>query len=257
MQCWICAPENYYDDGMQNYINAECADPDKQWIYKLINQSEGRHTDSPEDILLNEKEWFMCHNFSGSANASNGTNATNGTNGSAAAGACNEIIDTPSPGIDSHAAPHPELRNALPELDAQSHDTRTRYLVIFKNLDLKTLRDLRGHHVEMLLEMQEIVRNYLLKHHGARQRFYNIFFHYLPSVFQLHAHVSPRRVTSNNIRRQPVNVVVRNLRANTLHYKTCLLYTTPHFAARRQLSSDERSGPREPRSAREHSNKKK
>ena len=101
-----------------------------------------------------------------------------------------------------------------------------RYLVVFKDPRLKTVRDLRGDDVDMLMRMNESVQQFLRQMHPLVAKKYKIFFHYLPSVFQLHAHVSTKRLAFNMNRRQPLACVVRNLRHNSDYYKHALILTS-------------------------------
>ena len=65
--------------------------------------------------------------------------------------------------------------------------TDTRYLVIFKDTSLKTIRDLTGDHVELLTEVQATISQFLKQRHPDTHSQFKTFFHYTPSVFQLHA----------------------------------------------------------------------
>jgi len=104
----------------------------------------------------------------------------------------------------------------------------TRYLVVFHELALKTIRDLRGQHVPMLLEMLASVRAEMLVRHpewaGCQ-----VYFHYYPSVYQLHAHVCEDSVLSSarkaSCRCHEVGHVVRNLRTDSLWYTKALILT--------------------------------
>lgn len=211
--CGICAPEDYYHRITQNRIAQECADPQQQWIYKLIDLSEGRFSDLQEEILINDKDWFMCYNVNGV----NGSQATSHKK--------NDSCDEKEQRIEHKAHKDTTVQNDQTFSTPETAETRTRYLVIFKDTSLKTLRDLTSEHVPILIDMQATIRRFLSWNYGVRQKHYNIFFHYMPSVFQLHAHVSPRRMNSNSVRRQPVSVVTRNLLADSLHYQKCLMYT--------------------------------
>lgn len=101
-----------------------------------------------------------------------------------------------------------------------------RYLVVFKDPELQTLRDLRQKHVGMLMSMRESVRSFLKKQHPVIWNRYRIFFHYLPSVFQLHAHISTKSMSFNINRRQPLNTVIRNLCQDSDYYKKAIILTS-------------------------------
>lgn len=97
-----------------------------------------------------------------------------------------------------------------------------RYLVVFKDLKLKTVRDLRAEHVRMLCDVQEQVSEWIYHKHKTR---YCMYFHYMPSVFQLHLHVNFTISPPNVCRAHTLQSVLRNLRLDTFYYKEALLLT--------------------------------
>ena len=103
------------------------------------------------------------------------------------------------------------------------HGTDVRYLVIFKDKSLKTIRDLRKNHIPMLLTMYKQVKEWLKKH--ASNDDWEFYFHYMPSVFQLHLHVNTNRAMRNPDRIQPFNVVLKNVQQNENYYSEALILT--------------------------------
>ena len=102
--------------------------------------------------------------------------------------------------------------------------TDERYLVLFKDLKLRTIRDLRREHIPMLRRVQSSTMQFLemnLKASHASQ--YRIFFHYTPSVFQLHAHVSVANAHTQSTRVHPLNVVMRHLSKKSTYYRDALI----------------------------------
>ena len=106
------------------------------------------------------------------------------------------------------------------------HGLDDRYLVVFKDENLKTIRDLQQKHVPMLTRMKETVKNFLQEKHPVIFDRYRFFFHYMPSVFQLHAHVSTKSMSFNINRRQPLDTVVRNLMQDTEYYQKAIILTS-------------------------------
>ena len=104
----------------------------------------------------------------------------------------------------------------------------TRYLVVFRDLALKTIRDLREKDVPMLREVLASVRSQVRQKHPAWVGCL-IYFHYYPSVYQLHAHVCEdtgcpaARMAS--CRCHDVGHVVRNLRTDPEWYAKALILT--------------------------------
>lgn len=101
--------------------------------------------------------------------------------------------------------------------------TDERFLVVFKDLALQTIRDLRGEHVGLLRRVQRSVCRFLSQAQPQLAGEYRIFFHYTPSVFQLHAHVSMMHAYTQRTRVHPLSVVVQNLEAESTHYRDALI----------------------------------
>lgn len=102
----------------------------------------------------------------------------------------------------------------------------TRYLVVFKDHSLKTIRNLDGSHLKMLWEIKRGVEDFLKARHENSWKDYNIYFHYMPSVFQLHAHVSNSSTPSHVVRRHNINHVIRFIQSKPDHFKHALILTT-------------------------------
>ena len=75
----------------------------------------------------------------------------------------------------------------------------------------------------MLFEMERDVKLWLNKH--ASEENWEFYFHYMPSVFQLHLHVNTIRAMRNPDRIQPLHVVIQHLKKNSEHYKDALILT--------------------------------
>jgi len=97
----------------------------------------------------------------------------------------------------------------------------SRYLVIFKDLELQTLRDLRQQHLPMLRKMRRRVRGFLAARHANHADF-RLYFHYLPSVFQLHMHVCCAAPVDVD-RRHYLPGVMRNIEAVDTWYRDALM----------------------------------
>jgi hypothetical protein len=65
-----------------------------------------------------------------------------------------------------------------------------RFLVVFKDLALHTIRELDHTHVPMLLDLQRQCRGFLQTRFGDESQAWRLYFNYMPSVLQLHLHVS-------------------------------------------------------------------
>lgn len=105
----------------------------------------------------------------------------------------------------------------------QHHGNDIRYLVIFKDTNLVTIRNLNQKHVALLQEIYSCVRAWLLTKH--KQEFH-MFFHYMPSVFQLHLHVTSKTQYINVNRAHSLMEVVARLKKNSNHYAKALILTS-------------------------------
>jgi hypothetical protein len=98
----------------------------------------------------------------------------------------------------------------------------SRYLVIFNDTKLRTIRDLRACHLRLLAEVKAKVSAWLSHRHAER---FHMFFHYMPSVFQLHLHVSSAVQFINSSRAHFLLRVIRNLQQNSEYYAQALILT--------------------------------
>ncbi len=99
--------------------------------------------------------------------------------------------------------------------------SEARYLVVFKDTCLHSIRNLHGRHLELLDEVEAAVCAFLRKRHANHRKF-QCYFHYMPSVFQLHMHVCLPR-TSDAGRVHPLGLVRRNLGARHNWYRDALI----------------------------------
>ena len=97
-----------------------------------------------------------------------------------------------------------------------------RYLVVFRNKDLYSIRDLRARHVGMLQALLAFLRQWLPAQEPQLHSRYHTYFHYMPSVFQLHMHVSMRKAP-DSLRAQDAHHVIRNLLRTDTWYKDALI----------------------------------
>lgn len=105
-----------------------------------------------------------------------------------------------------------------------------RYLVIFKDTTLRTIRDLRQKHLPMLRRARQGVLSFL-RSQKLKEDDFKMYFHYLPSVFQLHLHVCSA-ASNDSIRTQHLACVVRNIEECDTWYRDALILFAPPRAAR-------------------------
>jgi diadenosine tetraphosphate (Ap4A) HIT family hydrolase len=122
----------------------------------------------------------------------------------------------------------------------QHQGSDPRYLVIFKDTNLKTIRDLRQSHLQLLAEINAEVRAWL----DSRQaKGFKMFFHYMPSVFQLHLHVTAKTQYINMSRAHFLPLVMKNLQRSSEHYAQALIMTSACRTIRRAETHETVQGP--------------
>lgn len=102
------------------------------------------------------------------------------------------------------------------------HGHDIRYLVVFKDVSLRTIRDLRQQHLKLLEDVFVTVSKWLTLR--SSQKHY-MYFNYMPSVFQLHLHVNCNVLHINKERAHFIHIVCAHLRRDSEHYTKALILT--------------------------------
>ena len=117
-------------------------------------------------------------------------------------------------------------------VQGNSHASQeVRYLVVFKDKELHTIRDLRQRHLAMLREMWLKVSRFVRVRHAHGHAAFRYYFHYMPSVFQLHLHVCCNGTADMN-RTHPLSCVMRNIETRDTWYRDALILFSPARATR-------------------------
>lgn len=95
-----------------------------------------------------------------------------------------------------------------------------RYLVVFRDKSLFTIRNLDQTHLGMLKEVKRKCSEFIAKAHQSND--WKMFFHYSPSVIQLHMHIT-RTTAFSSLRLQPLNCIIRNLALSSTYYRDALI----------------------------------
>lgn len=95
-------------------------------------------------------------------------------------------------------------------------------LCIFKDINLRTIRDLDSSHIELLEKVKTIGTNIINMEYSIDIDEINIYFHYEPSTYQLHLHftnVSNRNFRNSVESSHHIDSVLFNLSINSDYYK--------------------------------------
>jgi len=101
-------------------------------------------------------------------------------------------------------------------------DSDARFLVVFKDVRLHSMRDLRQEHVSLLLDVNRKVAAFLRRRFPKDHPKFKFFFHYLPSVFQLHMHVCQQH-TGDALRIHSMQSVIHRLNTDSLWFQKALI----------------------------------
>lgn len=115
----------------------------------------------------------------------------------------------------------------IPDIDANTEHTAN-WLAVFKDRSLRSLRDLQGRHVPMLRTARDLCVARIVEHTGLPREQVMCYFHYLPSVFQLHMHVCApygHYTTPDIFKIHPVDNVISNLQIDGSFYRKATITT--------------------------------
>jgi m7GpppX diphosphatase len=101
-------------------------------------------------------------------------------------------------------------------------ESDVRFLVVFKDLRLHSIRDLRHEHIPMLRDVNRQVAAFLRARSPKDVRSFKFFFHYMPSVFQLHMHVCLQH-TGDTLRIHSLQSVLHRLDFDDLWFRRALI----------------------------------
>jgi hypothetical protein len=143
-----------------------------------------------------------------------------------------------------------------PDIEQNTANTAN-WLAVFKDRSLHSIRDLHGAHIPMLERARDECVAAMASRTGFRRHEIMCYFHYLPSVFQLHLHVcAPYGLytTQDAYKVHPIDNVISNLRIDPDFYARATITTvvvgrgdlpavyTAHGRRRRGVTRLERDG---------------
>jgi hypothetical protein len=100
------------------------------------------------------------------------------------------------------------------------------WLAVATDTTLRTLRDLRGHHVPMLISLYTQTCQKIHEETGISHDQIMAYVHYPPSVYQLHIHfkhpIGPH-ISHDSFRIHPLTTVINNLKIDSDYYAKSIL----------------------------------
>jgi m7GpppX diphosphatase len=102
-----------------------------------------------------------------------------------------------------------------------------RLLAFFTNKKLKSIRDLTGSNIKLLEKVKNKACEIIKNKYKLDEEHLKIFFHYRPSVWQLHLHflnLEYKTKSSSIEKSHEVHTVIENLKIDTNYYKKVGIY---------------------------------
>lgn len=108
------------------------------------------------------------------------------------------------------------------DLPRSCDDENGKLLIIYKDQNLRTIRDLRQQHISVLQESMSTALKFACLSNNKIS--WTVYFNYFPSNYQLHAHVVQ---CSDNVhlRSHKLKNVIQNLMRDDSYYVKALLFT--------------------------------
>lgn len=189
-------PEMHASDPMQSYISREVSRPCKQWIHDVL--SSRREADR---VILRTPDYVLL------------------------------------PDVDTLPKRRPPPTDALVVWGEKRFLTERRWrprrpassfhwLAVATDTGLRTLRDLRGHHIPMLTRLYHQACQRIKADTGVDPEQVMAYIHYPPSVYQLHVHFKypvSQTPPHDTFRVHPLASVLNNLHIDSDYYGKSLL----------------------------------
>lgn len=189
------------------FIEQEVARPAKQWISHIIDGTQEK-----DDVIYRNDEFVLLPDTE----------------------RVNRYWRSPPPSANSMmtVASFTRMNQRIPKRVLN-------WLAIVQDRQIRTLRDLRGHHVPMLKTLLHTSLQTIEDQTGIRQDQVMAYVHYPPSVYQLHVHFSypyGQYCHRDAYRVHNLATVINNLEIEPDYYKRATLHMAVyrqslHFAA--------------------------
>lgn len=196
------SPEMHASDPVQSYIAREVSRPCKQWIHDVLSsrrEAERVILRTPDFVLLPDVETFHKRK----AQPAQPTDAL--------------VLWSEK----RHPFMERKWRPKRPQSPPSFH-----WLAVATDTGLRTLRDLRGHHIPMLAQLYRQACQRIKIDTGVDPEQVMAFIHYPPSVYQLHVHFKypvSHSVPHDTFRIHPLASVINNLHIDSGYYSKSLL----------------------------------
>jgi hypothetical protein len=222
-------PSMHQSKNVQSYISQEVSRPCKQWIVDVLNskrEAERVKLRTDNFVVLPDVDSStkrMCSSLRYYYHLRDPSTSNSG------------ITTTPLNSVQTQT-PWPRIRRHT--------STGIHWLAVATDLSLRTLRDLRGHHLPMLQTLYTQTCKLILEETGIKPTQIMAYIHYPPSVYQLHVHFKhpvATHASHDAFRIHHITTIINNLTIDPDYYakSTLQLPVYPHTELYTALGCEE------------------
>ena len=227
----------HFSPSMQSYIAQEVARPCKQWIHEVLcsqRETERVKLRTPHFVLLPDVDTVPSQVFSRLILDRQTERwqqvATQGTNASYRIGTTYSFNTKKTQCKDDAATPKQTCSGWLQPIERRWRNRKPphplHWLAVATDTSLRTLRDLRGCHIPMLITLYTQTCQKIHEETGTPMDQIMAYVHYPPSVYQLHIHfkhpVGPH-VSHDSFRIHPLASIINNLKIDSDYYAKSII----------------------------------
>lgn len=235
----IESPAMHFSQDMQTYIAQEVARPCKQWIHEVLGaqrETERVKLRTEQFVLLPDVDTIPHQVFSrllldrpptdkwGQSTGTDSQHRGIGHPRKACKDTGSVVSKTPS------SSSSPPCTGWLQPIERRWRNRKPpnslHWLAVATDTTLRTLRDLRGNHIPMLISLYTQTCQKIHDDMGIPLDQIMAYVHYPPSVYQLHIHfkhpISPH-VSHDSFRIHPLITVINNLKIDSEYYAKSIL----------------------------------
>jgi hypothetical protein len=208
----IESPEMHFGPDMQAYIASEVARPCKQWIHEVLGaqrETERVKLRTQHFVLLPDVDTVPSQVFS------------------------RLILDKSAerwlptqPKAVARKSSRDPSQGWLQPIERRLRSRSVHWLAVLADTSLRTLRDLRGDHIAVLITLYTQACQKISEDTGIQADQIMAYIHYPPSVYQLHIHfkhpIGPH-AAHDSLRIHSLVSVINNLRVDSDYYTKSIL----------------------------------
>lgn len=230
------SPSIYRSMNMQNYIEREIEKPGKKWIQDILHlkrETEFTKVNNDQFILLpdlnsnRQREYSpnMCHEKW--EEFSDWTRDKLQRSSQESVSRTRALPDWAYPKQNIAFDSFPKSENiGFPPPNSTVQVKKLNWIAIMHDSNLRSIRDLRAEHVDLLEDMYNACMSKILEEYQLKESDIMVFANYPPSVYRLHFHFCAPFVSSASydaFRIHPLQNILNNLRMCPDYYRLSTL----------------------------------